>query len=468
MRSRATWAVVGWALFACVMVSAATAADDGGLTPEFTQRLRGTVKMDATTRSLQNAMSGNNLQAIALNRRIVQQHNNVFSHKIKAKDITNQQMSGRCWMFASLNILRPAAIEKNNLKDFEFSESYLAFWDKMEKANTFLEDMIALSDRKPFDREMDFLLKEPMTDGGYWDYFVALVRKYGVVPKEVMPETVPSSDTKIMNAVLERRLRIDTITLREMAAKKKSIDELRAAKKRMLAEIYRILVLQYGEPPVEFEFRFVNKKDKVGPLNKYTPRSFYEKCVGVDLDQYVTLCNDPTYPYQKHYRLRRIRNVLDTPEFHYVNVPIDTLKQLALKGVLADDPVWFGADATHDMDRAQGIMQVDLFDYGAIYGVDLNQSKADRLFTRGGVSNHAMVLTGVDVRDDKPVKWLVENSWGTDRGHKGYWTMYDAWFDQHVYSIVIRKAYVPNEILKAFKEPSKEMPPWAPMFLPSN
>ncbi|NLE39836.1 MAG: aminopeptidase, partial [Pirellulaceae bacterium] len=310
------------------------------------------------------------------------------------------------------------------------------------------------------------LLKDPINDGGYWDYLTALIRKHGVVPKSVMPETALSQNTAIMNGVLERTLRIDAGKLRAMAAEKKPVEELRKAKERMLAQIYRILVLNYGEPPMEFAFRFVDKDDKIGELKKYTPQSFYEQCVGVDLDQYVTLAHDPTHPYEKHYKLRRIRNILGSPEFHYVNIPLDTFKSIALKCVLADDTVWFGADVTNDMDRTDGIMQVDLFDFGAIYGIDLRQSKADRLLTRGGVSNHAMTLVGVDVRDDKPVKWLVENSWGEERGSKGFWTMYDEWFDEHVYSIIVRKAYVPNEILKLFKEEPAELPPWAPMFAP--
>ncbi|MBN1589622.1 MAG: C1 family peptidase [Pirellulales bacterium] len=464
MRFHATRTIVGM-LFVCAMAAATlSAAEDGRLTPELVKRLGESIKMDPATRALQNAVTANDQHSLALNRSIVQGHNDVFSHKIKKKEITNQCASGRCWMFASLNILRPTVIEKQKLKDFEFSESYLAFWDKLEKANCFLEDMIALGDRKPFDRELDFLLKDPITDGGYWEYVVALVRKHGLVPKSVMPETFNSANTKIMNVVLERKLRIDAAKLRAMVAKKKSIGELREAKEMMLAEIYRILVLNYGPPPAEFTYRFVDKNDKIGKPRKYTPRSFHEECVGIDLDQFVTLCNDPTHPYGEHYQLRRIRNVAGTPAFHYVNVPIETIKKLTVKSVLADDLVWFGADVSNDMDRTDGIMQVNLFDYGAIYGIDLSQSKADRLFMRGGVANHSMVFVGVDMIKDKPVKWLVENSWGKERGAKGFWAMYDKWFDEHVYSIVVRKAYVSNDLLKAFKQKPIELPPWAPMF----
>ncbi|HBO44476.1 MAG TPA: hypothetical protein DD670_11190 [Planctomycetaceae bacterium] len=448
-----------------VCVAGPLAAGDGTLSPELAKQLRASAKLDRAGRALHNALTNNeDLKALALNREIVRSHDDVFSHKIKSKKITNQRASGRCWMFAGLNVYRPAVIEKFNLKDFQFSESFLAFWDKLEKANCFLEDMIEMRDREPFDREMDFLLKDPINDGGYWEYLTALIRKHGVVPRSIMPETALSQNTAVMNSVLERVLRIDAAKLRAMAAEKKSVEELRKAKERMLADIYRILVLNYGEPPVKFTYRFVDKDDKVGEAKEYTPLSFYEQCVGVDLDQFVTLAHDPTHPYNKHYELRRIRNILGTPEFHYVNIPLEDLKTITLKCVLSDETVWFGADVTSDMDRADGIMQVDLFDFGSIYGVDLRQSKADRFLTRGGVPNHAMTLVGVDVRGDKPVKWLVENSWGEERGNKGFWTMYDEWFDEHVYSIIVRRAYVPNKTLKLFKEEPVELPPWAPMF----
>jgi bleomycin hydrolase len=449
------------ALFCCASLSALAANDDGTLDAKLTEGLRHSMKMDRATQALLNAVTGTDAKKLAVNRAIVQGYNDVFNHKINTKGVTNQQRSGRCWLFAALNIMRPAVIEKYKLDNFEFSLNYLAFWDKLEKANFFLETIIDLRQRDPLDRELDYFMKDPISDGGWWDYVVALIEKYGVMPKDAMPETYPSDHTDVMNEVLATKLRVDATQLRRMAAEKKSVPEMRSAKKKMLREIYRILVMNYGQPPVEFAYRYVDKDKKVSPLKKYTPQGFYKEWVGVDLSQYVQMCNDPTQPYEKHYSMRRVKDVVGAPDVHYVNVPIDVLKNIAAKSIIDGAPVLFCADAKRDMDRDQGIMQAGLFDYGAIYGVDLTLSKADRLRTRDGAPDHAMVFIGVDVQHDRPVKWLVENSWGKEHGNGGLWTMYDRWFDEDVYSVVVKKAYVPNGVLKIFQEKPVELPPWA-------
>lgn len=445
--------------------TAAPAVGDSSISPKLLKSMRNSLEMDNSTRALQNALTGTDVRTLAVNRSIVQMHNDVFSHKIKAKGITNQKKSGLCWLYASLNIMRPAVIEKYNLEGFEFSQTHLAFWDKLEKANTFLEFMIELGGRKPLDRELDYLMKDPITDGGWWRFTVALIDKYGVVPLEIMPETHSSKHTSTMNRVLQNKLRVDAVKIRAMVAKKKPLAEIRAAKKEMLAEVYRILVMHYGRPPAKFSYRFIDKDKKVSEMKTYTPKSFYKEWVGVDLSQYVNLCNDPTQPYNKHYRLRRVKNIMGTPELYYVNVPIDVLKDIAVKTLMDGQPVLFGADAGQDMDRTKGIMQVGLFDYAAIYGVDLKLSKADSLLTRHGMANHAMVFIGVDMKGKKPVKWLVENSWGKTRGNGGLWTLYDKWFDEHIYSIIVKKAYVPNKVLKIYQQKPIELPPWSSMNL---
>lgn len=450
-------------LFSCAGLSARAADDDGSLNSELTTNLQTSVKLDRASQALRNALTGTDAKKLAVNRTVVQGHNNVFNHKVKTKGVTNQQKSGRCWLFAALNAMRPAVIEKYKLDGFEFSVNHLAFWDKLEKANFFLETVIELRDRDTLDRELDYFMKSPIPDGGWWSYAAVLIEKYGVMPKEAMAESYSSENTAVMNDVLTTKLRIDAMKLRRMAAEEKSVKELRNAKCEMLQDIYRILVMNYGRPPAEFTYRFVDKDKKVGELKTYTPKSFYKECVGNDLDQYVHICDDPTQPYGKHYRLRRVSNMVGSPEVDYVNVPIDVLKSIAVKSLIDGQPVTFAADARRDMDRTDGIMQVGLFDYGAIYGIDLAISKADRLTTREGAANHAMTFIGIDIQNDKPAKWLVENSWGKSRGQNGLWTMYDRWFNLHVYSINVKKAYVPNSVLKVFQEEPVELPAWTPM-----
>ena len=268
---------------------------------------------------------------------------------------------------------------------------------------------------------------------------MALIEKYGMMPKEAMPETFPSENTPMMNQVLETKLRSDTVQLRRMAAEKKSLPQLREAKRKMLAEIYRILVLNYGQPPTEFTYRYADRDGKISPPKKYTPQSFYKEWVGLDLSQYVHLFNDPTHPYGKHYRMRRVRNIVGAPEVHYINVPIEALKSIVAKSIVDKQPVPFSCDVGRDTDTESGIMQPGFYDYASIYGVDLTLSKADRLNTRGGAPTHAMLFIGVDIQNDKPVKWLVENSWGRARGKDGLLMMYDKWFEEHVYGAVGQK-----------------------------
>jgi len=436
---------------------------DGSLTPEIAGEIRAAFRMDPHTRAIYNAITNNNTSQLALNRDILRQHNELFSHKIKTKGITAQKSSGRCWLFAGLNVMRPAVIEKYKLENFEFSQNYLAFWDKMEKANCYLEYMIELGKRDPLDRELEKLISNPFSDGGWWEYVVALVDKYGVVPKDVMPETHSSGNTGSMNAVIRRKLKADTLKLRKLCSEGKPLEEIRAAKKRMLAEVYRMLVMNLGQPPTEFRWRYEDKDSKLSEIRTYTPRSFYKEWVDVDLGQYVNICNDPTQEYDKHYRLARLRNVYEREDVHYANVEIAVLKELAMKSVLDDQPVWFAADVGQDQDRKHGIMAVGLYDYGPIYGADTKMTKAERLLYREGTANHAMVFVGVDVENGKPVKWLVENSWGKEAGHEGYWTLYDSWFDEHVYGVIVKKAYVPNHVLNIYKQDPVVLPLWHPM-----
>ncbi|MBN2138905.1 MAG: C1 family peptidase [Sedimentisphaerales bacterium] len=436
------------------------AAESGGLDDDAIKKIRRSFEMDTHTRAMYNSITNNDMASLALNRDILREHNELFSHKIKTKGITNQKSSGRCWLFAGLNTIRPVVIEKYNLKEFELSQSFLAFWDKLEKANCFLENIIEFRDRDPMDREMEFILRNPISDGGYWENVVNLVEKYGVVPSRIMPETNSSSNTRLMNALLARKLRADAAKLRAMG--KKSVKKLRSEKQKMLADVYKMLVMNLGEPPAEFEWRFEDANSVVSDTNIYTPEDFFRQCVGIDMREYVDIFNDPSKEYGKHYSIDLTRNIRDGDDNHFVNVEIEVLKEIASKSVLDDVPVWFACDVGKDQSRDHGIMAMEMFDYDSIYGIDMSMSKAERSLLRESVPNHAMVFVGVDMREDKPVKWLVENSWGKDKGSDGMWTLYDTWFDTNVYSVIVKKKYVPEEILKAFEQPAEKLPPWDP------
>jgi len=458
--------------FACqlvvVLIASLLLGDEGALSQEMIEQLRSACEMDAHTRAMYNAITNNDIRELALNREALRHHNEIFSHKIEAKGVTNQKKSGRCWLFAGLNTMRPAVIKKYNLESFEFSQSYLSFWDKMEKANTFLERIIEFRGRSLLDREMELILRQPIPDGGYWENVVDLIGKYGVVPKDIMPETNSSENTNQMNRVISQKLRSDAVKLRKMAEGKEAVGELRAAKEKMLAETYRMLMTNYGEPPSEFEWRFEDANSVVSEMCRYTPKSFFEEFVGVDLDEYVNVFNDATKDYGRHYQIRLSRNLYDGHDINYANVAIEVLKEIAAKSVLDDSPVLFAADVGYDQSRELGIMEEGLYDYESIYNIDIGMSKAERAMYRNSVRGHGMVLVGVDTRDGKVVKWQVENSWGEESGSKGYWTLYDKWFDLHVYNIIVKKKYVPDEILKIYELPAIILPPWDPMLSPAR
>jgi len=467
-----------------------TSAGDGGLSPEVIRQIQSNFTMDVHTRAMYNSITSNDVKKLALNRDILRQHNEFFSDKVKVKGITNQKSSGRCWLFAALNSLRPAVIAQHKLDEFEFSQNYLTFWDKMEKANTFLQYMIDYRDRDLMDREMVMILRGDPGDGGYWENFADLVNKYGVVPKEAMPETNSSENTGMMNKVLYQKLRSDAVELHKMHRAGKGVSELTAAKQKMLSEVYRILVMNMGEPPHQFTWRYKAKEDsdkkdeedeeseeekedeskKEGTVDSdetqqitATPKSFFADFVGVNLNDYVNIFNDTTRDYGKHYRIRMSRNVYDGQDIHYINVEIDTLKKIAIRSIQDGAAMLFAADVSYDQSSEHGIMADGLYDYQSIYNTKINLTKAERALYRSSVRNHGMTLIGVDLKEDKPVKWRVENSWGADKGSKGYWIMYDNWFDLHVYNIIVHKKYVPDEILQIKKEPAIILPPWDPM-----
>jgi|WetSurMetagenome_2_1015567.scaffolds.fasta_scaffold123765_2 bleomycin hydrolase len=450
-----------------LLASLSVWAGDGGLTPKIIDNVEAKVNMDNYTRSIYNALTNTDINNLALNRDILNAQNNLFSNKIKTKSITNQKSSGRCWLFAALNVLRPAVIDKYKIENFEFSQNFLSFWDKLEKANCFLEYAIEFRNRDTLDRELELILKDPIGDGGWWEYAVDLIEKYGAVPKEIMPETNSSENTGAMNNLIIRRLRANALKIRSLAQAGKNVEQLRSEKETMLGEIYRMLVINLGCPPEEFEYRYQIKDSTLSESKKYTPLSFYKDFVDIDLREYVGIFNDPSKAYGKHYQMRMGRNMYDRPEVDYVNANIGILKEAAQKMIVDSQPVWFICEVGVDQNSNRGLMAVGLYDYNSIYNINFNMTKAECLTTRETTTSHAMVLVGVDIRDGKTIKWQVENSWGSDNKNGGYWTLYDDWFDENVYSVVVKKKYLSEDILKIFKEEPIIRPAWdimAPLF----
>lgn len=453
----------------------------GVLTSEFLTKLREGYVMNAADRVCHNAVTNNDLHAVALNREAVRQDDGHFSHRIKSKGITNQKNSGRCWMFATLNVLRPQVIRDHRMEEFEFSAAYLQFWDKLEKANIFLEALIELREVDYLDRDWELVNKFSVEDAGWWNYAARLLEKYGAVPQSVMPETHSSENTELLNEILGRQVRVWGVKMCNKHKEGGAEEEMRLIKEEALRELYRLLVLNFGVPPTEFEWRYRRAREGNGknpdeemstpeqadltPLERYTPQSFYQRYVSQPLADYVCLYHDPKHPRNRHYSIDRTQNVLGTEDMDFVNVEMSQIKEVAAASILANEPLWVAVNMEPDQSGEHGFMEHRLFDYETLFGVDLTISKADRARFYAGVSGHAMALMGVDLTDQgQPRKWLVENSWGTDqgKGKDGFFTIYDEWFDEHVYTIVAHKRHVSSDILARFEEEPARLPAWYP------
>ncbi|MFO7880106.1 MAG: C1 family peptidase [Bacteroidales bacterium] len=420
---------------------------------------------DAHNKAIMNALSANAVTDVAVNRENVGKTGHHFKYKVEVTGITDQESSGRCWMFTSLNSLRPQVIKNKNLSDFHFSENYLYFWDQLEKANLFLENCIATADKPMDDRKVEWLFKNPIGDGGVWNSFANLVDKYGLVPKSAMPESHHSSNTAWMRRILNRKLREQGLHLRELT---NSTDKeaVRAEKKVMLADIYRILALSLGEPPREFNYRFVDKDGEIGETRSYTPISFYKKLFPeYSPGDFVMLMNDPTREYYQLYEIEYDRNVMDGRNWKYINLPNEDLKLLAIKGIKANEGMYVSCDVGKQLRKEEGTLDINNYDFESLYGVSFGMDKAERIQTRESGSSHAMLLMAVDVdENENPVKWQFENSWGKSYGKDGYLTFTDAWFDNYLFRLVINKKHVDKKTLKILEEEPVMLPPWDPMF----
>ena len=387
-----------------------------------------------------------------------------FSLELKTLEVTNQKHSGRCWLFAAANVLREKIAGELKLEHFELSQSYLAFWDKFERCNYFLESILDTADLPTDDRTVSFILATGVHDGGQWDMFANIVNKYGVVPKDVFDETWQSSNSKDMNHVLNRFLKICAARLRRMVAAGKSEKEIKAAKEEMLGKAYGFLCACYGEPPKSFDFEYVDRDGGYHLVKDLTPVSFFEKYVGDLLEKTVSIINAPTKdkPWHKTYTIRYLGNVVGGKQVKHLNLKMDEFKAAIIAQLQAGKVVWFGSDVGKFGEREQGIWDDQMFNASLLTGLDLAISKEDALDYGFSAMNHAMVITGVNLEDGKPTRWKIENSWGDEKGKKGYYICSDTWFDEYVYQAAVEKEYLGGLAPLADQKPV-ELDPWDPM-----
>lgn len=414
----------------------------------------------------ERAVTKNGILSVSADYRSEVAMDRVFSIDIDTGKVADQKRSGRCWMFAALNTMRHSMREKLHMKDdFELSQNYTFFWDKLEKSNYFLENVLQTAELPTSDRKVAWLMQTPQQDGGQWDMLVALIQKYGVVPQTVMPETFNSSNSTEINKQLNLKLRKDAVELRELVAANKSDADIQKAKEKMLNEIYRMLAYTFGEPPANFDFEYRDTDNNYHRIENITPQEFFKKYVGWNLDDYVSIINAPTAdkPFNHMYTVEMLGNVLGSRQVRHLNLDMQTFRKVAIEQLKHGESVWFGSDVGQESDRKKGIMDTNLYHQDELFDVDFSMSKAERLDYGESMMTHAMVLTGVDLVDGQPTKWKVENSWGDKVGEKGFFVMSDDWMEEFCYQIVVNKKYLPKDLQKILKEEPTVLAPWDPM-----
>lgn len=449
-------------LFACTGMFAQS------ISPQELQEIQSSFKKDVQTKAIQNILTADkDLKSNALNRELQGKTDHFFKYRVDVKGITNQFSSGRCWMFTSMNVLRPQIMKKYNINTFDFSHNYLFFWDMFEKSNLFLENIITTAEKDMQDREVVEYFKAPVGDGGVWNLYYNAAIKYGVVPQEVMPETAHSDNTSQMNNILNEKLRLGGYTLREMAASGKDVKELRDEKKAILKDVYRILALCLGEPPHSFTWRFKDKDGNIKELANYTPQQFYKEITPADYspENYIMIMNDPTREYYKVYEIQNYRNTEEGINWIYLNLPNEDIKAAAVASIKNNEAMYASCDVGKQHNRETGVLDPEMYDYESLLGVKLDMDKKARILTRQSGSSHAMTLVGCDTdANDRPVKWEFENSWGSKSGNNGYLTFTDKWFDEYMFRLVAHKKYLNEKAIKALNEKPVQLPIWDYMF----
>lgn len=437
------------------------------ITKEFLQNSREKFYKDRANRVAQRAAVNNGLVEASVDRVEDERNRHTFNIELKEKEIRNQKQSGRCWMFAALNLMEYKLCRKYNLKGFELSKNYTLFFDKLERCNYFLDSIIRTLDEDLDGRLVSHILTDPMGDGGQWDMIKNIIKKYGLVPSYAMKESVNSSATANLNNYLTKILRMYAKNLRDSYKEEKDLEKLKKMQEEYMKKIYDVLSISLGTPPEKFDFEVRNEDEEFISDKNLTPQEFLIKHIEVNLDDYISLINAPTKdkPYFKSYTVDFLGNVMELDKVRYVNVPVEVMKDGILKQLKDGEPVWFGCDVAQFFYRKGANLDLSTLKIFDLLNVEYDLSKEERLDYKESLMTHAMVFVGCDYDEEnkKINRYKVENSWGKDAGDRGYLVMSDEWFDEYMYQALINKKYLDEKVIKAYSEEPIHLKPWDPM-----
>ncbi|ENY69330.1 Aminopeptidase C [Metamycoplasma auris 15026] len=436
------------------------------ITDELLNKFQENYDSNLSNKVIEGAIFKVGLKQSSLNNEIVKKHNFIFSNETKVGNITNQKQSGRCWIFAGLNSIRIKLMQDLNIENIELSQNYLHFYDKLEKANFYLDWLV--NEGINLDNE-DRLFRHfndtPISDGGYWEFFVNLVKKYGIVPKDAMNESHSSEATNDMVNQINWRLKAYTSRIKELFNETKNKNEILKLKEEALSDVYNILIKTLGRPPKTFKFEYMDKDRKYVSLECMSPMQFFDKYIGNFIDGKVDLVADPRNKFALNSLIQAplSNNMVGGIPLTMVNVDIETLKRVMINQIKGGEAIWFGCDVSTFSNR-EGILDSKLYNYDLTLTKTPKFSKKEKFESRASVISHAMNMVGVNLdKNDNPITWKVENSWGTDNGNKGFFSMSDEWFSDYNYMAIVDKKYLTAEILEALDKKPTLISPFDPL-----